>query len=189
MNTSRPPLNIRPAQPADAAFVAPLIQEAIGAVGHHLTATQSDEAAAPVIAEFFVQPGNRLSYANVLIAELGAQPVGLALTYLGEEADDLDAPLREHRRRQQLSPDITRETEGDELYLDTLSTTAAARGQGIGAALIDACAQRAQSLGVPLTLLVEDGNPARRLYERSGFVPAGRRELAGHGYTRMERRG
>lgn len=179
-------LRIRPAQPFDAAFAAPLIQEAMGRVGHHLTGTTNDEDAGHVIASFFVARGNRLSFTHTLIAEgEGGRPVGLAVLYPGEFAEALDAPFREHRRSLGLDPAIPTEAEVGELYLDTLATVPAARGRGVGAALIAACAGRARRLGLPLTLLVEDGNPAARLYARSGFVPAGERELAGSRYARL----
>ena len=181
-------VHIRPAQTFDAEFAAPLIQEAIGAIGHHLTGTDNDTDAAHVIAQFFGLRGNRLSFTNALIAELGGRPVGIALAYPGELAHALDDPFRKHRRSLGLSPEVVSEAEAGEFYLDTLATVAAARGQGIGAALIAACGERARALGLPLTLLVEDGNPARRLYERSGLTEVGRRELAGHSYARMARR-
>ena len=182
-------LHIRPAQTFDAAFAAPLIQAAIGPVGWALTGTRSDEDAAHVIAEFFPLRGQRLSFLHTLIAELGGQPVGLAVVYPGEFAHALDEPVRAHRRSLGLSPEVESEAQAGELYLDTLAVTPAARGQGVGGALLERCAARARDLGLPLTLLVEEGHPARRLYERSGFVPAGTREIAGQRYTRMERRG
>jgi GNAT superfamily N-acetyltransferase len=50
-----------------------------------------------------------------------------------------------------------------------------ARGTGVGASLLEALASSAASSGVPaLSLSVSAGNPARRLYERAGFVEVGR---------------
>lgn len=47
------------------------------------------------------------------------------------------------------------------------------RGAGLGADLVGAAIAEARRRGVPaLGLSVEEGNPARRLYERLGFVPA-----------------
>jgi GNAT superfamily N-acetyltransferase len=49
------------------------------------------------------------------------------------------------------------------------------RGQGIGRALLAAVIDAARSDGIrALSLSVEDGNDAVRLYERVGFRPAGR---------------
>lgn len=47
------------------------------------------------------------------------------------------------------------------------------RGAGLGAELLGAAVAEARRRSLPaLSLSVEDGNPARRLYERSGFRPA-----------------
>lgn len=179
------PLHLRPACPTDARFAAPLIQEAIGAIGQHLTGTHSDEAAAHTIARFFGEAGHRLSFQQVLIAEDSEGAVGLALAYDGAQAQALDEFWRSYRASLGLSPTVTSEAQPGEYYLDTLATVPAARGRGIGTALIAACGQQAQALGLPLTLLVEENNPARRLYERCGLQPWQEQELAGHRYTRM----
>ena len=48
------------------------------------------------------------------------------------------------------------------------------RGAGLGADLVAAAVTEARRRGLPaLSLSVEEGNPARRLYERLGFRPAG----------------
>jgi GNAT superfamily N-acetyltransferase len=47
------------------------------------------------------------------------------------------------------------------------------RGHGIGTALLRNVIERAESLGLPVVLHVESFNPARRLYERFGFVDDG----------------
>ena len=48
------------------------------------------------------------------------------------------------------------------------------RGQGIGGQLLDAATRAARSKGLRrISLSVEEGNPARRLYERAGFAWAG----------------
>jgi GNAT superfamily N-acetyltransferase len=50
-----------------------------------------------------------------------------------------------------------------------------ARGRGVGTALLEALIAHARQAGVgALSLSVEEGNPATRLYERLGFVRVGR---------------
>lgn len=47
------------------------------------------------------------------------------------------------------------------------------RGGGLGAELLGGAVAEARRRGLAaLSLSVEEGNPARRLYERSGFLPA-----------------
>jgi len=58
---------------------------------------------------------------------------------------------------------------------DTLAVERAARGRGVGTALLTALVSRARrSTYVALSLSVEDGNRAAALYERVGFVRVGR---------------
>lgn len=57
----------------------------------------------------------------------------------------------------------------------TLAVASEHRGHRIGPALLEALVERARALGVPaLSLSVEDGNGARAIYERQGFVVVGR---------------
>ena len=62
-------------------------------------------------------------------------------------------------------------TKPGETYVEQLSVAAAARGKGIGTKLLQWAEARArESNSTTLTLSVINGNPARRLYERFGFV-------------------
>ena len=57
----------------------------------------------------------------------------------------------------------------------SIGVQATHRGRGIGTALLRALVERAAAEGRrALSLSVEDGNAARRLYERTGFVVVGR---------------
>ncbi len=47
------------------------------------------------------------------------------------------------------------------------------QGRGLGTALLGLVLAEADERGIPTRLHVEDGNPARRLYERLGFVAVG----------------
>ncbi|WP_261664461.1 GNAT family N-acetyltransferase [Deinococcus sp. Marseille-Q6407] len=185
-------LNFRPATPADAPFAGPLIQEAIGDIGWQLTGTGSDEAAAQAITRLFAQPGHRMAYDPCLLAEdaESGQPLGLALAYPGEQSEALDEPLRQALRAGGRPADFLSEGEPGELYLDTLAVSGAARGRGrgVGGQLLAALDSRARDLGLArIGLLVEESNPAARLYARSGYQPAGERTLAGHRYFHLQR--
>ena len=67
---------------------------------------------------------------------------------------------------------LERPTAPDTLLMDGIAVTEAARGQGIGARLLDAIKDRAAALHKSqIRLDVIDKNPrARALYERQGFV-------------------
>ena len=65
--------------------------------------------------------------------------------------------------------DVAREGEAE---FRMLAVTAAARGHGVGAALVDACAERARALGARALVLsvVSTAHGPHRLYERLGFT-------------------
>lgn len=66
---------------------------------------------------------------------------------------------------------------GEAWILDELSVDPARRGAGVGAALLAHVEHEARrSAARALVLELDEGNPARRLYERTGWAPA-RREV------------
>lgn len=68
-----------------------------------------------------------------------------------------------------------RPVEADVLLMDGLFVAEAARGRGVGTALLAAVAEHARAEGcAEVRLDVVDGNRARALYEREGFREAGR---------------
>ena len=92
-----------------------------------------------------------------VIAELGDAPVGAAWGRVFSAADPGFGYV---------APDIPEVS---------IAVAPSNRGQGIGRALLAALVERARSDGIPaLSLSVEDGNDAVRLYEGVGFRPAGR---------------
>lgn len=64
---------------------------------------------------------------------------------------------------------ITAELPG-ELRLVDISLLPEYRGQGVGTLLVTGFVERARATQKPVVLHVEMNNPARRLYERFGFV-------------------
>ncbi|MGN6530105.1 MAG: GNAT family N-acetyltransferase [Burkholderiaceae bacterium] len=92
--------------------------------------------------------------------------------------------LDEHRRRADHRFDVARIVvregraigllklvrEGDPWQVEQIQLAPAAQGQGLGAAILHAVVDQARAAGVGLELSVLKANPARRLYERLGFV-------------------
>jgi ribosomal protein S18 acetylase RimI-like enzyme len=64
----------------------------------------------------------------------------------------------------------------EDIRIMDIALAPAFRGRGIGTALIEELIAEARSSGRSLSIHVEMQNPARSLYDRLGFVPAG-----GHG--------
>jgi ribosomal protein S18 acetylase RimI-like enzyme len=70
-----------------------------------------------------------------------------------------------------------------ELRLMDLSLLPEHRGRGIGSGLLADLVAEADQRGMTMTLHVEHWNPARRLYDRLGFIPTADNQV----YVRMER--
>ena len=62
-----------------------------------------------------------------------------------------------------------------EIRIVDISLASAFRGAGVGTALLRELISEAEQTGRSLTIHVENGNPARRLYERLGFVAVAER--------------
>ena len=74
------------------------------------------------------------------------------------------------------------EDRGAELWLIDIALLPECRGRGIGAALLGDLLAQGRDAGKPVGLTVFKSNPARRLYERLGFVAI----EDGGAYDRME---
>jgi ribosomal protein S18 acetylase RimI-like enzyme len=144
---------LREATPQDAGFLREMLIQAVvwrGAVSPH----SAEAIAAPHMAVYldgWGRPGDA-----GLIAE-DEQPVGATWYRVFTEGEHGYGFI---------------ETGIPEL---TLAVAEQARGRGIGTSLLRALAGRAHAEGhYALSLSVEEDNPARRLYERVGFVRVGR---------------
>jgi ribosomal protein S18 acetylase RimI-like enzyme len=191
------PSMIRPAHPDDAPEAVPLILEAIGSIAFLLAGTKVLAEAMSILERFFEEEGNRVSHQNALVVEepelnaRGPRILGVAISYDGSAARELDEPLERAAKIQSGSSDykIPTEAEPDEFYLDTVSVNRNCQGRGIGRQLIEAVSERGRQLGRNrIGLLVDVSNPdAKRLYERLQFRVYKRRELAGEEYFHMVR--
>ncbi len=92
--------------------------------------------------------------AAVLAADDDGRPVGAAWWHVHE-------------------PPLLRDSGGDPLPELVMAVVEAARGNGIGAALVEALAEQAAERFGALTLNVHIRSPAARLYSRTGFCVAG----------------
>lgn len=70
------------------------------------------------------------------------------------------------------------ERRADQIFIANIAITPAVQGRGLGAAIIRDILAAAARDGLPVRLQVLRVNPARRLYERLGFVATG--ETATH---------
>lgn len=81
-------------------------------------------------------------------------------------ADDLVLELADHRVGR-----LVLDRRPDGIRVVDIAVMPTEQGRGIGAAVLRRVLDEADAVGAPVTLHVVAGNPARRLYERLGFVP------------------
>lgn len=98
---------------------------------------------------------------------------GLAI----READDQSSvvvgsvTLRQGGQKTKLEEDVVYKPKADEMYVEHIVVTKDVRGMGVGTKLLEWSEQKARERGANrLSLGVVKGNPAKRLYDRFGFV-------------------
>ena len=120
----------------------------------------------------------KMSYTKCLIAEVDGACVGMInLDLIAENPEPIDPDLPPmFRPLAELEASVP-----GALIIEFLATRPDARGKGVGAALIDSAKSQAGSGGV--ALVVSDNNmTARGLYEKAGFLEAGRRPIVTQGW-------
>ncbi|GLX67654.1 GNAT family N-acetyltransferase [Paenibacillus glycanilyticus] len=182
---------IEPASKEDVEQVMPLLHEAIGNIACSLAGVGEDEEAEAmrILADFYVEEDNRVSYRNVIVDKREGVVAGILVCYSGDAAERLDQPLIERVKRATGMADYTilTETRPGEFYLDSIAVHASFRNQGIAKALMAAFEREAVKQGYRLvSLIVEEYNgQARILYEKMGYTEDGELVVSGHRYTRM----
>jgi ribosomal protein S18 acetylase RimI-like enzyme len=179
---------IRAAQASDVNAVTALIIAAIGELTILYTGESSVEKATPILAQFYLQAGNRFSKELIKVDEQAGQVTGMILCYSGQAAKALYAPI-EHYRSEALEQNVQHqiESEEDEYYIDALAVAEQHQGKGIAAQLMLQAEQDAVTMGFnKVSLLVDvDKTRARDLYLRKGFQQIGQKMLHRHPYWHM----
>lgn len=186
---------IERALPSDASAIATGI---LMAVGDEITLDFAGSAdRVPLVHEVFTRlaamEDSQYSYTNSLVARTpDSATAGIIVAYDG-------ARLRELRRQffavasnvLHLTIDeatVEDETDGSEIYLDSLAVFPEYRGRHLAERLIAAACEAHKDAGKPVGLLCEHGNDrAHRLYTRLGFKHVGERPFAGVTMHHMQR--
>ncbi|HRA03851.1 MAG TPA: GNAT family N-acetyltransferase [Arachnia sp.] len=100
----------------------------------------------------------------LLVQQYGAREAGWAMSSPG--ADDLVILLGDDPVGR-----LVLERRADGIRIVDLAVAPAEQGKGIGTSVLRRVLDEADAVRVPVTLHVVADNPARRLYERCGFVP------------------
>ncbi|WP_270090607.1 GNAT family N-acetyltransferase [Sphingobacterium sp. SYP-B4668] len=179
---------IRKAQPTDEAAAALMLQ-AMEDIVYRFIGKKDKKEATYFLTELFKQKSNQYSYENTFVAiDENDQIVGSITAYDGDQLASLRAPvlrLMQDKYNQHLQLD--NETDGDELYLDTIAVAPNQQGKGIGGLLLRHILNYAQDHNFSkVGLLVDFTNPnAQRLYARVGFQIDSKKDFAGGQYYHM----
>lgn len=188
-------IRIIQAAPEDAPMIADAIMNAVGDdIVSHMAGNGTRDDVKAVFARLACREDSQYSYRNARIAMTADEKkCGVCISYDGGRIKDLRRSFFEEANRvlgwgisDEEVESLPGETCGEEYYLDTLATLPEFRGRGIGSALVADAHSKARAADLPLGLLVADDNlSAKRLYERLGFHPVGRRLFAGEEMTNM----
>jgi ribosomal protein S18 acetylase RimI-like enzyme len=131
-------LKIRGAMKKDAKKAVELIHIAITDIAEQLTGETKKDKIRETLAQFFREENNRLSFQNMMVADVLGEVAGIILIYPGEEAARLDEPILKKLRRKRSDEEILFDKEANEqdFYIDTLCVDDRFRGYGIGTILI-----------------------------------------------------
>ncbi|GAA4199695.1 N-acetyltransferase [Pedobacter jeongneungensis] len=180
---------IRPASPADAEEVVPLIIQAMGKLAHKLTNVDEEKVLIEIFTYFFQLKGNQYSYENTLVYEEEGKVLGSLNAYDGGKLPELRKPFLNYVAECYQTSNLNQgtETETGEFYLDSISVNPTAQGKGIGKQLIISGIDWAEKLGHhTVGLLVENNNPdAQRLYKKMNFVIQNEKQFMGGLYHHM----
>ena len=115
---------------------------------------------------------SQYSYRNTSVAMDGNKIVGVAVSYDGGQLHELRRVFIEAAKNF-IGVDhscMNDETQAGELYLDSLAVLPEYRSRGIAKKLLIATKKRAERMGLPIGLLVDNGNPVGEiLYTSVGF--------------------
>lgn len=182
--TVHTPTVLRPAVPADARFLARMIDIAGEGIPAWVWSQSAEPGQRPLdVGEARAQrDGGGFSYRNALVAEQTGEPAGMLLGYVigapsdadRAEAAFLPAPIRPFVELEHLAPDTW--------YINALAVRPGRRGRGVGTRLMRAAEERAHATGVEtLSIQVFSQNTdALRLYERLGYRAVASRPVLEH---------
>ena len=182
-------LKLRGAEKSDAKKAVELIHIAISDIAEQLTGETKKQKIRETLSQFFREENNRLSFQNMMVADVLGEVAGVIIFYPGEEAALLDEPILKLVRRKRNDAEILFDKEADkqDFYIDTLCVDDRFRGHGIGSMLLKEAEKIALQKGYyRISLNVAHDNPiARKLYEGIGYMKEKVIQINHHPYDYM----
>jgi len=176
------PLQIRPASPSDASFVAKLMYLTMGSLADYLF-KQDIRSIESSLARLFSRNAGRFGYEVTAIAETAGDPVGMIVACEGSKLNRINLKTFPHFfpalglksalgflvRGVTLPGGV--EAKKDEYYISNLGIIPSVQGHGFGSQLLRYAEQMAHTYGLSkCSLIVSSHNDsAHRLYERTGY--------------------
>jgi len=182
-------LKIRGAMKKDANKAAELIHIAITDIAEQLTGKTKKENIRKTLSQLVREENNRLSFQNMIVADIFGDIAGIILIYPGEDAPHLDEPTLKRLRRKTRNEGMIFDKEANEedMYVDTICVDDQFRGYGIGTTLLKEAEKIAKQKGYSrISLNVAQGNPiAKQLYKRMGYIEQKVIQINQHPYEYM----
>jgi ribosomal protein S18 acetylase RimI-like enzyme len=184
-------LDVRPARASDAEVLAPLVHASGPRLFDWIFAVDSADAI-PFLVHCLRQRRALLGWANHWVAERDREIVASVALWSGAQVLGHDAFMvprivgyfgaRAPKVivRSLIAEAMLQKPRRDQLYLGHLAVAPGHRGRGIGRQLLDFAQAQARTRGLARILLdVAEDNPARRLYDRAGYVAGPLRPFRG----------
>ncbi|MBS4171848.1 GNAT family N-acetyltransferase [Bacillus sp. FJAT-49736] len=169
--------------------ISELTYEILKDLGINVLDQQSKAKIVEFLKELFYKEGNRFSYHNILVKEMDGRIVGIAIIYHGKDAADYDKNFVSFLQEKFDATHVilSKETETDEFYLDSLAVSANYRNKGIGGQLLKAFEEKGYAMEYSkLSLNVDrDNEKAYHLYLKNGYEYESTFDLYGHPYLHM----
>ncbi|MGM0900416.1 MAG: GNAT family N-acetyltransferase [Bacillota bacterium] len=182
-------LKIRGAVKKDANKAVELIHIAITDIAEQLTGQTKKDNIRKTLSQFFCEDNNRLSYQNMIVADILGEIAGIIITYPGEKATRLDEPILKRLRKKRRNEEIHFDKEANEndYYIDTLCVNDLFRGYGIGTMLLKEAEKMAKEKGYSRVSLnvAHDNQMAKKLYQRVGYSKEKVIQINKHPYDYM----
>lgn len=162
---------ITQAEKQDALRCIQLLNLAMEDIAFALSGVQDRAGSDEILAKFFTQEINRLSYQNVYVFKSGGVIAGAICAYYGGDIKALDEPILTHLKSIDDNAKVDKECLEDEFYIDSIAVDEKFRGQGIASNLIKFAFDLAGQRGYKKVALLVDKDKVkeRKFYEKLGF--------------------
>lgn len=182
---------IREAKKSDAKQVLPILKQIFDEMELETIATLGEEKLYNLLTDAFELTDYRYSYSNILVDDLDGKIVSIAVGFPEEKEEHIDDALVQLYPKYDIAKDFKlfddKEAQAGEWYLDSLAVLPSEHHKGYGKKMLQYLPEYLQQQGQKVISLSVDvvNKPARKLYEKMGFVKTGQLYIGTHLYDHM----